>query len=148
MNMKVGMIGRVACVVAVSLTVALSNGQAGSPASYMYILMINMIGPAGNSLSQTAAIQTLSDQDWNRVKQMAARLNQSAEAVSSGGTTPADIERAKSREWKAWAGKFSDAVSLAINAAERRDKAALVAAADELAEVCKGCHSAFPEAAR
>jgi len=148
MNMKVGLIGRVACVVAVSLTVALSNGQAGSPASYMYTLMINMIAPAGNSLSQTAAIQALSDQDWNRVEQIAARLSESAKAVSSGGTTPADIERAESGEWKAWAGKFSDAVSLAINAAERRDKAALVAAADELAEVCKGCHSAFPQAAR
>ena len=146
--MKVSSIGRVACVVAVSLTVALSNGQAGSPASYMYILMINMIGPAGNSLSQAAAIQTLSDQDWNRVEQMAARLNQAAKAVSSGGTTPADIERAKSREWKAWAGKFSDAASLAVNAAERKDKAALVAAANELAEVCIGCHSAFPQAVR
>jgi cytochrome c556 len=137
-----------AWVAAVVSVMGMSNVQAVSPASYMYILMVNMVGPAGNSLSQTAAIETLRDQDWNRVEQLAARLNQSAEAVSSGGTAPADIERAKSREWKAWAGKFSDAVSLTVNAAERRDKAALVAAADELAEACKGCHSAFPQAAR
>ena len=93
-------------------------------------------------------MQTLSDQDWNRVRQMAGRLSESAEAVSSGGTTPADIERAKSSEWKAWAGKFSDAVSLAVNAAERSDQAALVTAADDLMNVCKGCHTAFPQAAQ
>jgi len=146
--MKVGLIGRVACVVAVSLTVAMSNGQAGSPASYMYILMVNMIGPAADVLYKTAATPVLSDQDWDRIKQMATRLSESAQAVSAGGTTSADIEREGSSEWKSWAGKFADTVSLAVNAAERRDQAALVAATDDLEEVCKGCHMGFPQAAQ
>ena len=147
-RMKIGPIGRALCAAAVVLAMGLSNVQAGSPASYMYILMVNMIGPAANSLSKTAGAPVLSDQDWDRMKQMTARLNESAEAVLSGGTTPADIERARSSEWKSWAGKFSDAVSLADNATERRDQAALVRAANDLEDVCKGCHMAFPQAAR
>ncbi len=144
-DMKLALIGRAVCAATV-IAMGLSSLQARSPMSYMYILMVNMIGPAGNSLSQTAAMQTLSDQDWNRVKQMATRLSESVDAVSSGGTTPTDIERAKSSEWKSWAGKFADTVSLAVNAAERRNQTALITAADDLMDICKGCHTAFPQA--
>jgi hypothetical protein len=114
----------------------------------MYILMVDVIGPAANSLWAAAAAPTLSEQDWVRVKQMTARLAESAQSVSFGGTTAADIERAKSSAWKSWAAKFTDKVSLAAAAAERKDKIAFTAAADDLLEVCEGCHVAFPQTIR
>ena len=125
---------------------AWSAGEARAPATYMYILMVDMIGPAANSLWAAAATPTLSDQDWARVKQITARLTESAGSVSFGGTTAGDIARAKSSEWKTWAGKYTDTLSLAANAVERQDKMALVAAADSLMEVCQGCHVGFPQA--
>jgi cytochrome c556 len=123
-------------------------GEARAPATFMYILMVDVIGPAANSLWAAAAAPTLSEQDWVRVKQMTARLAESAQSVSFGGTTAADIERAKSSAWKSWAAKFTDKVSLAAAAAERKDKIAFTAAADDLLEVCEGCHVAFPQTIR
>jgi hypothetical protein len=125
---------------------AWSAGEARAPATYMYILMVDMIGPAANSLWAAAATPTLSNQDWARVKEMTARLTESAESVSFGGTTAGDIARAKSIEWKTWAGKYADTLSLAANAIERKDKMAFVATADKLMVVCQGCHVAFPQA--
>jgi cytochrome c556 len=140
-------IASAACLVAAATTAG-SAGEARAPASYMYILMVNMIGPAANSVSKAAEAQALNDQEWERVKQMTARLNESAAAVSAGGTTAEDIRRANSSEWKAWAVQFGQAVSRVANAAERKDRTALVAANDDLVAACEGCHVAFPQAAR
>ena len=123
-----------------------SAGQSRAPASYTYILMVNIIGPAANTLWQTAGGSMLSDQDWDRAKEMAQRLMESAALLRSGGTSVEDIERAKSREWETWAGKFADTVSLAATAANRKDRVAFAAAAGDLIEVCQGCHQAFPQA--
>ena len=114
----------------------------------MYVLMVDMIGPAANSLWAIAGAPALSDQEWARAKQMAARLTESAVSVSSGGTTFADIRRAETSEWKTWAGKFTDTVSLVASTIERKDKIAFAAAADDLMDVCQGCHTAFPQAAQ
>lgn len=114
----------------------------------MYILMVDMIGPAANSLWAIAAAPALSDREWERAKQIAARLSEMAASVASGGTTAADTERAGSRDWTIWAGKFTDTVSLTAKAVERQDRPGLAAAADALVEVCQGCHTAFPQAAQ
>jgi hypothetical protein len=114
----------------------------------MYLLMVDTVGPAANALWATTGRAGLDDQDWDRVKQTTARLRESADLVSFGGTTSKDIERARSNAWKIWAGKFSDTVSLAANAAARKDKTALVAAADDLVGVCQGCHAVFPQVAQ
>jgi cytochrome c556 len=90
----------------------------------------------------------LSDQDWQRMKQAVARLTESAAAVSGGGTSAAETERAKSSEWKNWAGKFVDTASAAARAVDRKNQTALVAASDTMVEVCEGCHTAFPPAAQ
>ena len=82
------------------------------PATYMYILMVDTVGPAANALWATTGGAGLDDQDWDRVKQATARLRESGDLVSFGGTTCKDIERARSNEWKFWAAKFSDTVSL------------------------------------
>jgi hypothetical protein len=125
---------------------ASSAGEARAPATYMFILMVDMIGPAANSLWGAAATPALSDQDWARAKEMTARLTESAVSVSFGGTTPEDIARAKSSEWQTWAGKYTNTLSLAANAVEDKDKMAFVAAADGLMEICQGCHVEFPQA--
>lgn len=140
---------RTICLAAAAwMATGLSNGQAAAPASYMYILMLNMVGPPANSLWETLASESLSDADWQRMKDMVARLDESAAMISSGGTSAAEIERAKSSEWMTWAGRFASSASAATRAVESRDRMALLAASDALLEACEGCHMAFPSTAR
>jgi cytochrome c556 len=122
----------------------MGNSQAQTPASYMYILMVNMVGPPATSLWEIVGAQSLSDQDWQRMKQAVARLSESASAVAVGGTSAGEAERAKSTEWQNWAGKLVATASSAARAVDRKDQMALLAASDVLIEVCEGCHTAFP----
>ena len=131
-----------------ALGTAPGAGEVRAPATFMYILMVDMIGPAANSLWAAAAAPTLNDQDWVRLKQTTARLTESAHSVSFGGTTAGDIERSKSNAWAIWSARFADSVSLAAHAVERRDKQGLVAVADDLLKTCEGCHVAFPQTPR
>lgn len=142
-------VGRAACLVGVLLAATAWSGLAAQgPASYMYTLMLNMVGPAANVLWENVGAQTLSDSDWGRMKDAVARLTESATAVSAGGTSAAEIERAKSSEWNVWAGKFAETVSAAARAVDRKDQMAVVAASDAIVEACEGCHTAFPSAAQ
>lgn len=137
-----------ACLAGTILTaIAVSSGQAQGPASYMYTMMLNIVGPPANSFWEIAGADRLTDQDWARAKQMVGRLSQTAPAISVGGTSIDEIERAKSPGWKNWAGKFTDAVSAAGQAVERRDRMRLVTASETLVEACEGCHTAFPPVA-
>jgi cytochrome c556 len=113
----------------------------------MYILMVNMVGPPANSLWKMVGTQNLSDQDWERMKQLVARLSDSAIPISAGGNSNEEAERARSPEWKNWAGKLTNTVSSAAHAVEHKNQVALVAASDALVEACEGCHMAFPPAA-
>jgi cytochrome c556 len=138
----------VAACLAVVVSTAWNSSQAQQvPASYMHILMLNMVGPPENSLRETVGKRNLSDQDWERMKQVVARLTESATLVSTGGNSSEEAERAKSAEWKNWAGKFTDTVSIAARAVEHKDRMALVAASNAMVEACKGCHVAFPRGA-
>ena len=139
---------RGACYSAAMLSaVAFTAVQAQAPQTYMYILMVNMVGPAANSLSRVAGKQEMTDQDWARVKEMAATLNDSSAAVATGGNSSAEEERARSPEWKTWSARFTAAVSSTAEAAERKELSALLAANDALVGACEGCHTAFPPAA-
>jgi hypothetical protein len=128
----------------VAIVADLANGLAQTPQSYMYILMVNMVGPPATSLWETVGAQSLNDQDWQRMKEAVARLSESASAVAAGGNSAGEGERAKSSEWKAWAGKLMATTSSAAGAVDRKDQMALLAASDMLVEVCEGCHTAFP----
>jgi len=132
------------CFAVVLAATAWSSSRAQAPASYMYILMVNMIGPAANSLWETAGTETLSDGDWKRLAEASGRLTDMAATVSAGGTSAVETERASSAPWKEWSGKFTDAAMAAALAVERKDQAALVSASDSLVEACEGCHTAFP----
>jgi cytochrome c556 len=123
---------------------AASGSQAQAPFSYMYTLMVNVVGPAANSLLERSATETLADEDWRRLKQDVSKLTESTSQVAFGGTSGAEEQRAKSDVWQGWAGKLSEAVSAAERAVDHKDKIALVAASDSLVEVCEGCHMAFP----
>jgi cytochrome c556 len=139
---------RAACLSGAALfTTTFIGVHAQAPQSYMYILMVNMVGPAANSLGRVADKENLSDQDWARIKEMVARLADSSTAVATGGNSPAEEERARSPDWKTWSGKFTATVSAVAEAAERKDRTALLAANNALVEACEGCHTTFPAAA-
>ena len=140
-------VGRAACFAGVLLAATAWSARAQGPATYMRALMLNLIGPAANVLWETVGARTLSDSDWARMKDAVARLSESATAVSAGGTSAAEIERAKSNEWHIWAGKFAETVSTAALAVDRKNQMALIAASDAIVEACEGCHTAFPSAA-
>jgi cytochrome c556 len=126
--------------------VAAANGThaAQAPFSYMYTLMVNMVGPAANSLLERSAADTLVDEDWRRLKQDVSKLTETTNQVAFGGTSGAEEQRAKSDVWQGWASKLSEAASAAARAVDHKDKTALVAASDSLVEACEGCHTAFP----
>ena len=148
MKLRARAICRAACLSgAVLSTTALVAVHAQAPQSYMYSLMVNMVGPAANSLGRVASKQEMSDEDWTRVREMVARLNDSSAAVATGGNSSMEEERVRSPEWKAWSGKFATTVSATAEAAERKDRTALLAANDALIKACEGCHTAFPPAA-
>jgi cytochrome c556 len=138
-------VSRAACsAVALLAAAAWSSGQAQTPQSYMYILMVNMVGPPATSLWETVGAQRLNERDWQRIKEAVTRLSESASAVGIGGTSAGEAERAASGEWKNWAGKLIATTSSAARAVDRKDQMALLAASDTLVEVCEGCHTAFP----
>lgn len=134
--------------IALSIGAAWSSGQAQTPQSYMYILMVNMVGPPATSLWETVGAPSLNDRDWQRMKEAAARLSEVAPAVAVGGNSASEAERAKSSEWRNWSGKLVATTSALNRAVDRKDQAALLAASDTLVEVCEGCHTAFPPALR
>ena len=136
------------CIAAAVTAAGLEPSQAQIPQSYMYILMVNMVGPPATSLWETVGRQTLTDQDWQRMKEAMARLSESASAVAAGGTSASEAERAKSSEWRNWTGKLVATTSAATDAVDRKDQQALLAASDTLVEICEGCHTAFPPATR
>jgi len=119
-------------------------GQTRAPFSYMYTLMMDVVGPAGNSMMERSALRTQGDEDWRRLKQDVVKLVGSTGQIAFGGTTAPEEQRAKSNEWQRWASKLSEAASAAERAIDHRDRAALLAANDRLAESCEGCHMAFP----
>jgi len=147
MKIRAEAVCRAACLFGAVSTAAFTAVHAQGPQTYMYILMVNMVGPAANSLARVADKQEMSDQDWTRVKEMVATLNDSTVAVATGGNSSAEEERARSPEWKAWSARFTATVSYSAEAAERKDRTALLAANDALVAACEGCHTAFPAAA-
>ena len=110
----------------------------------MLTLMVNVVGPAANSLLERSASEILTDEDWRQLKQDVSKLKGSESQVAFGGTSEAEEQRAKSDTWRGWAGKLSEAASAAERAIDHKDKTALVVASNSLVEVCQGCHTAFP----
>jgi cytochrome c556 len=123
---------------------AAGGSQAQAPFSYMYTLMVTVVGPAANALLKRSADETLADEDWRRLKQDVSKLTESTSQVAFGGTSGAEEQRAKSDVWQGWASRLSEAASTVERAIDRKDKIALVTASDSLVEVCEGCHKAFP----
>src|SRR6185295_8653410 len=144
--MRIASTGHTVVIAAVASFVGCGIAYAQTPASYMYTLMVNIVGPAANSLRDDAAKHPLRDEDWERLRQSATTLMQSRSQISFGGTMPAEEQRATSLSWQSWADNLSNSVLAVTRAINSRDQEALSAAGGDLHRVCAGCHTAFPPA--
>lgn len=113
----------------------------------IHTFMVEAINPAANTVWDSGYADKLSEQDWERVKEAAAKLAETAPIIALGGPALDARERSKAPWWQGWAGRYSDTVLLTKRAADRRDQSALAAAGDTLVEVCEGCHMAVAAAA-
>ena len=118
-------------------------GAHAAPATYMYTLMLNIVGPPAMSLREMAGSTALSDRDWEQLRPIVRRLRDSAPLVSTGGTSTEDMQRAETSEWRRWSGMFAQTTAAAADAVERKDQVALKAANNALVQACSGCHMAF-----
>jgi hypothetical protein len=110
-------------------------------------LMVRVINPAANSLWNVRAKNSLSDMNWDEIKQTLATLSAAAVTVTEGGTVPAQRDRAKSAKWREWSRELTLTVQAAKRASDRKDRRALATAGDRLVTVCQGCHMAVAIAA-
>ena len=129
-------------------SLGMSSSQAQARFSYMYTLMINVVGPAANAVWERSASDTLREEDWRLLKLDSQRLAASADQIAFGGTSETEEQRAKSDTWQNWARAFREATSVLEQAVDQRDKTRVVSASDRLVEACEGCHMTFSGSVR
>jgi len=115
---------------------------AASPVSSAQVsfvmLMVDDINPAANTLWNASIKDTLSEQDWDQIKQAVGRLTAASMVVSAG--VPAQRDLTQSREWQEWSARFTATLQAASRASNDKDRQALTAASNRLVDVCEGCH--------
>jgi len=105
-------------------------------------LMVEVVNPAANTLWSIRGKTTLSDKDWDDIKQAAAALSKASATLSAGGSTTGDRTLAASAAWREWSAKFTATVEAVVRASDRKDRQALVTAGNTLVDICLGCHTA------
>ena len=102
------------------------------------MLMVDDINPAANTLWNASIKDTLSEQDWDQIKQAVGRLTAASMVVSAG--VPAQRDLTQSQEWREWSARFTATLQAASRASNDKDRQALTAASNRLVDVCEGCH--------
>ena len=104
--------------------------------------MVEVVNPAANTLWSARGKDTLSDKDWDDIKQAVATLSTASATVRVAGSSPNYRTLAASAEWRDWSSKFTATVQAAVRASNRKDQQALMTAGNTLVDVCQGCHAA------
>lgn len=86
------------------------------------------------------------EQEWEEVSHYAIQLIASGSYLTLGGTGDLDSNWVLQPSWKAFAQDLSDAGTLVLNAATRRDLTGVLSAGDDLILACEGCHAEFKPA--
>jgi hypothetical protein len=83
------------------------------------------------------------EEDWYHLQHHATKLALSGTLITIPGTGKADAAWVTKPEWIKFSRELADAGLAAIDAAHKKDHAAVSAVGDRLVATCEGCHMVY-----
>jgi hypothetical protein len=113
------------------------------PAVSINAMMVALVDHAAHSVWDAATKPPANDNDWQQLEYHAMQLAAAGTLISTGGTGPADPGWVLLPAWQQSSQRLADDGVAALQAARKRDAAALSTVGDRLLENCEGCHKQF-----
>ena len=115
------------------------------PALSINAMMVGLVDDASHEIWNAAVEKTKpkTDEDWFHLQHHATKVALSGTLITIPGTGQADAAWVTKPEWIKFSKELADAGLAALDAANKKDHAALSAAGDRLVTTCEGCHKAF-----
>ena len=112
------------------------------PVSLVDLMRASIEIPA-DGLWAAAGADRLSAEDWQLADQDAVNLIAATTLVASAGTGKNDRKWVAHADWQSWV-RDMEKTALAIRAAVKaEDQKTLAAVADQLQQICEGCHTKY-----
>ena len=134
-------------------TEAISDGgtadlESVPPNTSINAVMVGLVDHAAHAIWDLAeaGMAPESDPEWEEVTHYAIQLIASGSYLTLGGTGDLDANWVLQAGWKAFAQDLSDAGTMALDAAIRRDINGVLSAGDSLIVTCEGCHAEYKPA--
>lgn len=122
---------------------AATNERVAMPVS-VNALMVTLIDHSAHYLWDYGVMERdITPEEWRTVEYYAIQLAASGPLLMLGGTGPMDDTWVESPDWLEHTRNMTSAATLALDAAERKDKALLLSLGDALTASCEGCHEHF-----
>jgi hypothetical protein len=107
-------------------------------------LMVTLIDHSAHYLWDYGVMQRdMTDEEWRTVEYYAIQLAAAGPLIMLGGTGPMDDAWVESPDWLVHTRNMTSAATLALDAAQRKDKGLLLSLGDALTASCEGCHDHF-----
>jgi hypothetical protein len=108
-------------------------------------MMVGLVDDASHEIWDAVADQTKlkTDEDWFHLQHHATQVALSGTLITIPGTGEADAGWVTKPEWIRFSKELADGGLAALDAARKKDHAALSAAGDRLVNTCEGCHDVF-----
>jgi hypothetical protein len=107
-------------------------------------LMVTLIDHSAHYLWDYGSMEReITEDEWRTVEYYAIQLAASGPLIVLGGTGAMDDVWAASPQWLEYSRNMTNAATLALDAAQRRDQSVLLSVGDVLVASCEGCHEAF-----
>jgi hypothetical protein len=115
------------------------------PALSINAMMVGLVDDASHEIWDAAVEKTKpqTDQDWFHLQHHATKVALSGTLITIPGTGQADAAWVTKPEWIKFSKDLADAGLAALDAANKKDHAALSAAGDRLVTTCENCHDVF-----
>src|SRR5271169_18416 len=112
------------------------------PISLVDVMRASIEIPA-DGLWAAAGADKLSEEDWQLADQDAVNLIAATTLIASAGTGKNDRKWVAHADWQSWVREM-EKTALAIHAAVKaQDQKTLAAVADQLQQICEGCHTKY-----
>ena len=115
------------------------------PSLSINAMMVGLVDDASHEIwnAATEKGKPKTDEDWFHLQHHATQVALSGTLITIPGTGKADAEWVTKPEWIKFSKELADAGLAALNAADKKDHAALSAAGDRLVTTCENCHKVF-----
>ncbi len=116
-----------------------------APRTSLQEVMIGLVDHAAHGIWDLERPERESEEeiDWDEILHQATQLVASGSYISWGGTGEMDANWAQRTGWRAFSEDMIDAGIRAYDAAIIQDLDGVLAAGDELADTCNGCHQEY-----